>query len=512
MVILNKMFRPHYDDPLNPDILTWIEAKAHMGIAGGLTSFIDNGSLKLPSIYDGLPIDYQTLYWDEIKEEVGTDEEGNPIYKTTKVLKAKGGDGGNTGGNSIQFALNWKGFSEGSWDGSQSATILIPTIEEIKNEIDKLYLPLTGGYLTGSLEIYGELLVINANKSYDISAERIQADGNVSGIARSWTNCFMDSDNNIRPKNGLSMFDSTNYNSVILAGEHGITFKTDNSPFYFDGGNVGVGRLAESQYRLDVNGNARIDGDIYINGGIIKYNTSGRYFYLEGDLLVSGGITSFASEEGFEPSTIMDALRVDGTNLEVVNGVLTFIGTTGDGTGGLDETAVKGIIESYKYVKADTLNMWAGSANIKTVGTITSGTWQGTPISNSKLANNSIEIAGTKVSLGSSITSSSLKTALGLNNTLTMDAVDVYISALQNQIDGLWKRNWFNDLHSAMLMADIASVSELYGDNIKVSSLRIGDCVLSYDSENNALTIQRKDGTAMNVLVTGGLTSYSTKV
>ena len=97
-----SLFVPHYEDPNDPEKLTWIEAKAHMGIAGGLTSFIDNGSLKLPAIYDGLPIDYQTLYWDEIKEEVGTDEEGNPIYKTTKVLKAKslgeGGEGGSTGG------------------------------------------------------------------------------------------------------------------------------------------------------------------------------------------------------------------------------------------------------------------------------------------------------------------------------------------------------------------------------------------------------------------------------
>ena len=89
MVILNKMFRPHYDDPLNPDILTWIEAKAHMGIAGGLTSFIDNGSLKLPSIYDGLPIDYQTLYWEETTNEDGS---------VTKVLKARGiGEGGEGG-------------------------------------------------------------------------------------------------------------------------------------------------------------------------------------------------------------------------------------------------------------------------------------------------------------------------------------------------------------------------------------------------------------------------------
>ena len=492
----------------------YIFSKLNVVVQKGVTSYADDSDLDLPSIYDGLVIDNQTIYWDEIKEEVGTDEEGNPIYKTTKVLKAKGGDGGNTGGNSIQFALNWDGYSKGSWDGSQSATILIPTIDEIQTEIDKLYLPLTGGYLTGSLEIYGELQAFNAGKDYDIETERIQAKGGVSGIALDWTNTFNDSSNEERPRSGLSMTESMKYDSVILSGVYGIKFRTNgkNYPFYFDGGNVGIGGLAENSYKLDVYGDTRVSGDIYINGGVIRYNASAGYFYLDGDLLVSGGITSYASEEGFEPSTIMDALFVDGTNLKVVNGVLTFVGTTGGGTGGLDEDEVKKIIEGYGYVKTTTLNMWAGSTKINTVGTITSGTWQGTPISNSKLAYSSINIAGTQVSLGGSITSSSLKTALGLNNTLTMDAVDVYISSLQNQIDGLWKRNWFDDLHSTMLMADVASVEEFYGDNVKANALVIGDCMLMYDSKNNALTIQRKDGTAMNVLVTGGLTSYSTEV
>jgi hypothetical protein len=76
----------------------------------GITSYVDGKMLDLPSIYDGLPIDYQTLIWEEIKEEVGTDEEGKPIYKTTKVLKAKslgeGGEGGSTGGGLSVTEIN----------------------------------------------------------------------------------------------------------------------------------------------------------------------------------------------------------------------------------------------------------------------------------------------------------------------------------------------------------------------------------------------------------------------
>ena len=54
----------------------------------GLTMYGDPSTLEIPSIYDGLPIDRDTIYWDALY-----DDEGNVIGK---VLKAKGGGG--TGG------------------------------------------------------------------------------------------------------------------------------------------------------------------------------------------------------------------------------------------------------------------------------------------------------------------------------------------------------------------------------------------------------------------------------
>ena len=58
------------------------------------------------------------------------------------------------------------------------------------------------------------------------------------------------------------------------------------------------------------------------------------------------------------------------------------------------------------------LSTWAGTANIKTVGTITSGTWNGTKIANAYLANNSMTIAGTTVALGGTLSASDLATAM----------------------------------------------------------------------------------------------------
>ena len=62
------------------------------------------------------------------------------------------------------------------------------------------------------------------------------------------------------------------------------------------------------------------------------------------------------------------------------------------------------------------LSTWAGTENITTLGTITTGTWNGSKIGNSYLSNSSISIAGTSVSLGSSITADTLKNNLGLGS------------------------------------------------------------------------------------------------
>ena len=62
------------------------------------------------------------------------------------------------------------------------------------------------------------------------------------------------------------------------------------------------------------------------------------------------------------------------------------------------------------------LSTWAGSTSITTVGTITSGTWNGSKIANGYLANSSVSIAGNSVSLGGSLTAATLKTSLGLGS------------------------------------------------------------------------------------------------
>jgi hypothetical protein len=64
-------FIGHYDDNGN---LLYIEATKDLAISGGLTLYIDNGTIDLPSLYDGIPIDGDTIYW-------GKNEEGKDVIK-----------------------------------------------------------------------------------------------------------------------------------------------------------------------------------------------------------------------------------------------------------------------------------------------------------------------------------------------------------------------------------------------------------------------------------------------
>lgn len=80
-------------------------------------------------------------------------------------------------------------------------------------------------------------------------------------------------------------------------------------------------------------------------------------------------------------------------------------------------------------VENTALSSWAGTNNITTLGTITSGTWKGSKIANAYLANNAITIAGTSVSLGGSIETSTITAAqIGSGNSF------VHSGNIANQI------------------------------------------------------------------------------
>lgn len=211
----------------------------------GITSFADGKMLDLPSIYDGLVIDNQTIYWEEITNEDGS---------ITKVLKAKGGGSGE--GTIKDVVVNVEGNAN--------------AITNVTLNADN-----TGLVFTKGLEF--------AEKKY---------------------------------------VDDNFYNKTYVDNKF-VTLDTYQS----------------------ISGGKNFTGGLFVNGGEIKYN--GSYWQLDGDLLVTGGITAFADR--YDQTSIMDAIVCDEQTITVeeVGGVKT-LKVIGGGSGSIGElpiatTSVKGI-------------------------------------------------------------------------------------------------------------------------------------------------------------------------
>lgn len=90
--------------------------------------------------------------------------------------------------------------------------------------------------------------------------------------------------------------------------------------------------LAGSQ---TITGEKNFTGGLKVNGSPIYYDASKKYWKLEGDLLVTGGVTMYGNDSAFVPSTIMDAIQYDPSTLGInSSGQLYVKGGTGATTMG----------------------------------------------------------------------------------------------------------------------------------------------------------------------------------
>ena len=83
----------------------------------------------------------------------------------------------------------------------------------------------------------------------------------------------------------------------------------------------------------DITGEKNFIGGLKVNGSPIYYDTEKKFWKLEGDLLVTGGVTMYGNEGTFTPSTIMDAILYDDTTLGINSqGQLYVKGSVGGAT------------------------------------------------------------------------------------------------------------------------------------------------------------------------------------
>lgn len=189
--------------------VAYIKAKYNFAVVGGITSFVDDVDLDLPSIYDGLVIDNQTIVWE--------------VVDGVKTLVAKGG-------------------------GIGSDTIKDVVVEGKGNAITNVELSAdkTGLVFTKGLEF--------VEKNY---------------------------------------LDEHFYNKKWI-DEHYVTLDT----------------------KQVISGEKNFTGGLLVKGNEIVWDERG-FWKLDGDLLVTGGITSFADNPKYTPSTVMNALVLDNQTLDI---------------------------------------------------------------------------------------------------------------------------------------------------------------------------------------------------
>ena len=208
---LDNLFE--YDDEKNCFVL-----HGNLATTGGIVTYANAGDINIDNIYDGLPIDWDTIYWEE------------------GVLKSK-----SNGSGIKEVIVNGNGNAlTGVYWNSEDNTLSFNKDKKFADQkwvVDN-YLPLTGGTLTGDLRL---------KDSSNYGMTLYFGDGSY---------CYISEPSD---------------DKMTIHASNGVTIETGSS------------------YYVEVDSKG-----IKVNGGILTYNSSGGYWELNGDLLVTGGITSYS--------------------------------------------------------------------------------------------------------------------------------------------------------------------------------------------------------------------------
>ena len=282
--LFDLMFKPHYDNPLDPNEITWIEALTHLGVAGGITMYANGGKLNIPSIYDGLPIDWKTLIRDE-----------NGVLKLNPDIELGGGI---SSWDELQGKPSWITNSkpkytyteiEGTPDLSKYA--LVSQIPSLSGYATESWVLGKGYATTSDLDGRINALINGAPQAYDTLKEIADVlEGNVNSIGDILTTLGNKAD------------------KATTLGGYGITDAYTK---------VNVNNLLKGYVTIagteDVTGIHNFTNGIKVGGIVLKKFDDG-VVYIDGNLVVKGGITMYGDENADIP-TIYDGLPIDNVTL-----------------------------------------------------------------------------------------------------------------------------------------------------------------------------------------------------
>lgn len=366
--------------------------EGNLALTGALTMYASNGQ-SFDTIYDGLPIDNDTIYWQEVDG--------------SRVLKAREGSGSSFDKSAMWTALAGStteqinkshlttaltGYATESWVTGKNYAVKATTLAGygITDGINAVSVTGTGNAVTAA-SISGHTLTLTKGSTFSLSGHKhawsditsgkpttlsgygitdaytkTESDSkyptktgsgasgtwgiNVTGNAGSatklqtartlWGQSFNGQQNISGDLTGVGNINFTLIGRLVSNVSLELSYKNDDTtsltftgtvfrPFTSAHNNIDLGASTVRWRDLYIGRNAYVDGitktgDFYI-GGIRLHKTADGVITLEGNLAVTGGITTYAIDP-VSASTIMDGVVVDGTTIKKENGKLVAVG------------------------------------------------------------------------------------------------------------------------------------------------------------------------------------------
>lgn len=287
-------------------------------VSGGITMYNINPA-SIPSFMQSLLLDDKTLKLNaagELTVKAGAGGTDGIDEEQLQLLLDEWGYVTDKDSLKNPYSLSWSGYSSGSYDGSSAKSITIP------NNTDQL--ENGAGYITE------DALTPYALENW-VSDTFDDIDDQFTEVNKTINTKWTQNDTKI-----------SNWDTAFGWGNHANAGYSTQT--YVDQTFV---TLTTSQ---TISGKKNFTtGGLFVNDNQIVYDKSKRCWKLDGNLLVTGGITMYGSESGFSSSSIMDAILTDGKTIRV-NPSTKQLEVIGGASGGVNEDAVRDLIESYNYI------------------------------------------------------------------------------------------------------------------------------------------------------------------
>lgn len=363
--------------------------KGNVIITKGLATYSTLEEDDVLSVFDGLPIDNDTLQWQET--------EGGKV-----LVAVGGGSGGGIDEDKLKDYLDEEKYVTEDWvtgknyalksdldtvstklnnflEGSDTDAIINKWSElEVflsgLTETDNLATILSGkANKSTTLAGYG---ITNAYTKTEVQDNFLAIDG-IADRAKILAGSLTSTDYIVAAGNGFNVMNTG------TTGRFWFSFGTPSGSnanykwiFGTGGGNATQelgeihaksiilgdtsGNFNSPSYTLHAKGSTRVDGTFYLNGAPLTYNSSKNAWQLEGNLIVTGGLATYTKLSGFTDLDVMGGVVTDGTTIHINSaGQLEVIGGTSGG-GGITLDDVADYLSDNDYITS------SGNANSAT--------------------------------------------------------------------------------------------------------------------------------------------------